>query len=143
MALKHSLGLRNFLLDSGMQTAFDTNGRIAVYTGAQPANPDTNASGTKLGTLVFSSDAFGAASGGGISLAAVTSDTSADATGTAGWFRIYNNGEDPDTVTPATGAQTAQRRLDGTIGTDMLMDNTSVTAGGTIAMSGWTYNAPT
>lgn len=140
MALKHSVGLANFCLDNGIQTAFNTNGRIAIYTGSQPANADTNASGTKLGTLTLSSDAFASATGRAVALAAVTSDTSADASGTAGWFRIYNNGDDPDTVTAATGAQTTQRRLDGTIGSDMAIDNASVVAGGTIALSGWSYN---
>lgn len=139
MALKHSLGLRNFALDNGMQTAFETNGRLNIYTGSQPANADTNASGTLLATLTLSAGSFSAASGGAIALAAVTSDTSADASGTAGWFRFYNNGDDPATVTAATGAQTTQRRLDGTIGSDMSIDNASIVAGGTVALSGWSY----
>jgi hypothetical protein len=142
MALKHSLGLRNFCLDTGMQTAFETTGRLNIYSGTQPANADTNSSGTLLATLTLSAGSFSAATGGGIALAAVTSDTSADATGTAGWFRFYLSAENPDTVTAATGAQTTQRRLDGTIGTDMAIDNASIVAGGTVALSGWTYNYP-
>lgn len=140
MALKHSTGLKNFLLDSGIGTAFDTTGRLNIYTGPQPATPDTAASGTLLGTLTLSSDAFAAAASGAIALNAVTSDTTADATGTAGWFRFYRTG---DTAPGSAGNGTTDRRLDGTITSDMAMDNTSVIAGGTIALSAWSYNAPT
>ena len=148
MALKHSLGLRNFKNASGMQTAFDTNGRLAIYTGSPPANADSNSTGTKLGTLTLAADAFDAVSGG-MSVNLATGDSSADATGTAGWFRFYINGDDPDTVTAATGTATTQRRLDGTIsasggGGDMLINTVSVVAGGTIdlADAAWTYLEP-
>lgn len=148
MALKHSLGLRNFKNSTGTKTAFDTNGRLAIYTGAPPANADTNASGTKLGTLTLAATAFDAASGG-MAVNLATGDASADATGTAGWFRMYVNGDDPDTVTAATGTLTTQRRLDGTItasggGGDMIINDVSVVAGGTIdlANDAWSYLEP-
>jgi hypothetical protein len=35
-----------------------------------------------------------------------------------------------------------QGRTLGTSGTDMIIDNTSITSGGTLVMSGWTWNAP-
>lgn len=137
MALKHSGGLKNFALDSGIGTAFDGGtGRLNIYTGSQPATADTAASGTLLGTLTLSSDAFAAASSGAIAINAVTSDTSADATGTAGWFRFYRTG---DTAPGSAGNGTTDRRLDGTIGSDMAIDNASIIAGGTIALSGWSY----
>jgi hypothetical protein len=144
MALKHSLGLRNFSMANGMATAFDTNGRLAIYTGSPPTDADSNATGTKLGTLTLPADAFDLVSGG-MSVNLATGDSSADATGTAGWFRFYINGEDPDTVTAATGTATTQRRLDGTVGTsgtDMLINNASVVAGGTIDLAdgAWQYN---
>lgn len=140
MALKHSAGLRNYILDNGMQAAFDGGtGRINVYSGSQPATPDTAASGTLLGTLTLSSDAFAAAASGGIALNAVTSDTSVDATATAGWFRFYRTG---DTAPGSTGNGTTDRRLDGTIGSDMAIDNASLVATGTLALTAWSYNAP-
>ena len=44
--------------------------------------------GTLLATLTFSNPAYGASSSGTAQESAITSDTSADATGTAGVFRI-------------------------------------------------------
>jgi hypothetical protein len=139
MAIRMSTGLANFALDSGLQTAFDTTGRINVYTGAQPATPDTAASGTLLGTLTLSSDAFAAAASKAIALNAVTSDTSADATGTAGYCRFYRTG---DTAPGSAGNGTTDRRMDLLIGTDIAIDNASVVAGGTIALSAWSFNMP-
>jgi hypothetical protein len=135
MAVRTSTGLKNFALDSGLATAFDTTGRINVYTGAQPATADTAASGTLLGTLTLSSDSFAAASSGAIAINSVTSDTSADATGTAGYVRLYRTG---DTAPGSAGNGTTDRRLDLLIGTDISIDNASVVTGGTIALSAYT-----
>jgi hypothetical protein len=135
MAVRLSGGLKNYALDSGLGTAFDTTGRINVYTGTQPATADTAASGTLLGTLTLSADAFAAASSGAIAINSVTSDTSADATGTAGYCRFYRTG---DTAPGSAGNGTTDRRLDLLIGTDISIDNASVVAGGTIALSGYT-----
>ena len=61
---------------------------LRIYTGSAPSNVDDAASGTLLGTLVLSDPAFGAAAdqnpGARAAASAVTSDTSADASGTAG-----------------------------------------------------------
>ena len=105
------------------------------YTGSQPATADTAASGTLLGTLTLSSDAFAAASAGAIAINSVTSDTNADASGTAGYVRFYRTG---DTAPGSAGNGTTDRRLDLLIGTDISIDNASVVAGGTIALSAYT-----
>lgn len=135
MAVRFSTGLKTFALDSGLGTAFDTTGRINVYTGAQPATADTAASGTLLGTLTLSADAFAAASAGAIAINSVTSDTSADATGTAGYVRFYRTG---DTAPGSAGNGTTDRRMDLLIATDISIDNASIVTGGTIALSGFT-----
>jgi len=134
MAVRTSTGLKNYALDSGLGTAFDTTGRINVYSGAQPATADTAASGTLLGTLTLSSDSFAAASSGAIAINAVTSDTSADATATAGYVRLYRTG---DTAPGSAGNGTTDRRLDLLIGTDISIDNSSIVTGGTIALSAY------
>lgn len=136
MAIRRSIGLRNYIISSGFKSAFDGGtGRINVYTGAQPATAEVAASGTLLGTLTLSSTAFGAPSGGATALASVTSDTSADNTGTAGWCRFYLTGD----TAPGSTASSTDKRMDLLIGTDISIDNASVVAGGTIALSGWTY----
>lgn len=112
-------------------------GYIEVRTGAQPATANTAASGTLLATLPLSATAFGAATTASPSVAtaaAITSDTVADATGTAGWFRAYSGGATAviDGSVTATGG-----------GGDMELDSTSVVAGGTVAVSAWTVSHPT
>lgn len=134
--------MRNFALDSGIATAFDTDGRINIYTGSIVSTGDTAATGTLLGTLTLSSDAFGAASSGAITAAAITSDTSADASGTAGYFIMYKNSH----TAPSSTASGTDRRLVGTCGTsgaDLNFDTVTFVAGGTIAVSSFVLTHPT
>jgi len=129
--------------DSGIATAFDTTGRINIYTGAQPATADTAASGTLLGTLTLAADSAGAAASGVVTFATITSDTSADASGTAGYARFYRTG---DTAPGTVGNGTTDRRLDCNIalttGGDINFDNITFVAGGTIAISSLTITQP-
>lgn len=116
------------LLDAGTGA-----GIIRIYTGSQPASANDAASGTLLGTLTCSDPAFGNASTGVATASAITSDTSADATGTAGWFRAL----DSDANTVLDGSITATGG-----GGDMTLDSVSIVAGGTIAVTSWTVTAP-
>lgn len=136
MAVRLSTGLKTFALTSGLATAFDGGtGRINVYSGAQPATADTAASGTLLGTLTLASDAFAAPASGAMAINTVTSDTSADASGTAGYVRFFLTGE---TAPGSAGNGTTDKRLDLLIGTDIAIDNATIVSGGTIALSGYT-----
>lgn len=106
-------------------------GTIRIRTGTQPTNVGDADSGTLLGTLTFSATAFGASSSGTATAASITSDTSADASGTATQFRVY------------TGAGVAHS--DGTCGLgsgDMSFDNNVIVAGGVIACSSFTVTVP-
>jgi hypothetical protein len=120
------------LLDGGAGAGY-----IEIRTGSQPATVATAASGTLLGTLTLSDPAFGNATTASPSVAtasAITSDTNADATGTAGWFRAYDSAGTAiiDGSVSATGG-----------GGDLTLDSTSIIAGGTIAMTSWTISMPT
>lgn len=100
-------------------------------TGAQPADPDATETGTLLGTNTMADPAFGAAADDGdgtcsLTAAAITDDSSADATGTAAYFRIGATG---------TGADD---HVDGTIGTsgaDLNMNTVSYVSGSTISIT--------
>lgn len=112
-------------------------GHIEIRTGAQPADVQTPATGTLLGTLVLSNPAFGAATSANpaVSTAAtITGDSSADASGTAGWYRGYdsNNNAVIDGAITATGG-----------GGEMELDDTNIVAGGTITVTSWTVSMPT
>lgn len=113
------------LIDSGGA------GTIRIRTSTQPTNVGDADSGTLLGTLTFSATAFGASSTGVATAAAITSDTNADASGTATQFRIYNG--------------SAAIHSDGTCGTsgaELNFDNNVIVAGGTIAISSFTVTTP-
>src|SRR5690606_35525721 len=96
---------------------------IKIYTASQPTNPDVAVSAqTLLATLTCSDPAFGSAAddspGGKATADTITADSSADATGTAAWFRA------------ATSAGTAV--IDGSAGTssaDLVLNTVSIVAG--------------
>lgn len=139
MAIAHSTGLKNFNLDSGWKTAMNTTGVIDIYTGSAPG-PDAAVTGTLLGTLGLAATAFGAAASGVSTAGAISSDTSADATGTAGYWRMRLSGD-------ATGISTTLKRLEGTVtatggGGDMQLNSVSIALGGTIALTAMTYTHP-
>lgn len=106
---------------------------LDVRTGAQPADPDTAATGTLLATLTFSDPAFGAASdgnpGGLLTASSITQDSSADATGTAGYFRIRATG---------TGADDVADGECGTSGSDLNFNTTSITSGSAVSITSLT-----
>lgn len=143
MAISISGAVQNALLDGTFDTAFDGGtGRINIYTGAKPADPDLAATGTLLATLTLATDAFGAASSGTVTFGTITSDTSADASGTAGWARIYNN----DETAPGSAGGAGDHRIDmtaGDVGTeDLVFDTAEIVAGGTVAISSLTLTMP-
>jgi len=115
-----------------------TPGIISIYSGAQPATTLTADSGTKLSTLTLSSTAFAAATNAtsnGIATATantITSDTSAAATGTAGYFRLKT----------ATGGTTIVQGNVGTSGCDMNLNTTSINAGDTVAITSFLITLP-
>lgn len=113
---------------------------ICGYTGAQPADPDTPASGTKLFTLVCSDPAFGGASdadpGATATASSITDDSSADDTGTLGYCRASSTND---------GATPLDDHLDGEAGTsgaDFNFNTVSIVAGATVSLSSWTVTMP-
>lgn len=108
-------------------------GTLRIFTGAQPANPATAPSGTLLGTLTMSDPAFGNAASGVATAAPITGDSSADATGTAGWARI------------ADSSGTAIIDMSVTVsggGGDLQLDSVNIVAGGAINVTSLTVTMP-
>lgn len=131
MALQFSVSVRNSRLDS-IESTVGTSAILRIRTGAPPANCATADSGTTLATLNLPSDWMTAASGGSKSLSGVWQDSAADATGTAGHFRIYDS----------TGLTC---HLQGTVtitggGGDMELDNTSIAVGQQVTVTTFTLN---
>ena len=107
-------------------------GTIKIYTATIPTDANTALGAqTLLATLTFSATAFGAASNGVATASAITSDSSADATGTAAWARI------------ASGAGTTIMDVTvGTSGDDINFNTVAFVAGASIAISALTYTQP-
>lgn len=92
MALKFSTTLRNSRADA-ITTAVGGSGLLRIYDGTRPAGPGTAVtSQVLLAELTCNATFAAAASGGVLTLNAITQDSSANATGTATWFRIVTSG---------------------------------------------------
>jgi len=123
---------RNAMCDAAVDRL--DSGTIAIRTGSPPTNVGDASSGTLLGTCTFGATAFGAASTGTATANAITSDTSADNSGTAGYFRVYPNGAG-DTAADWQGTC-------GTASVDLVFDNATIVAGGIIAITSMTFTMP-
>lgn len=128
---KVSAATRNAELDA-LSVLLD-GGFLDIYDGAQPTNPDTAiGSQVKLASLLLNADFAPAASAGVLTANAITSDTSADATGTAAWFRCFKS----DHTTAV---------CDGTVGTssaDAIINSTAISAGALVACTAMTITLP-
>lgn len=107
------------------------NGYLRIYDGTQAATADT-AIGAQvlLAELRFNATAAPAASGGVLTFNAITADSSANASGTASWFRALKS--DGTTVV-----------MDGSVGTataNMIIATTTITAAQTVSCSSFTHD---
>jgi len=108
-------------------------GSCAIRTGAPPANVADADTGTLLGTLLFAATAFGTSSSGTATANTITSDTNADASGDAGHFRVKSGAG--TTIFQGTAGNAGDTP-------DMVFDNKSIVAGGTISCSAMTVTVP-
>lgn len=91
MAFTLTAAQKNAALDSALPSGLNS-GLLRIYSGTAPANADASLSGnTQLAELTLGSTAFAAASAGSKSANTIADDTSADATGTATFFRLLNS----------------------------------------------------
>jgi len=102
--MKLATATRNKMLD-GITTAAGASALLNLYSGTQPTDANTSLSGnTLLAQLTCNSTFAPGASSGVLTLNSITSDSDADATGTATFFRLLKS--DATTVV-----------MDGTVGT--------------------------
>lgn len=127
MPLSFDATVRNAMLDA-ITTQIGSNALLRFYDGTRPATG--GAATTLLAELTCNATFAPSASGGVLTLNAITSDTSANATGTATWFRILTSG--------------AAFKVDGNVGTsgsDLNMNTVAFVSGATIAVSSFTITA--
>jgi len=124
MAVQYSVTLRNNQLDQ-IESTIGASAILLIFPGAPPANCAAADSASPLATLTLPASWLDPAAAGVVAKAGTWQDTSADATGTAGHFRIKNSA---GTVC----------HMQGTVGlsaSDMIVDSTSFTAGQSFSIS--------
>jgi hypothetical protein len=129
MALQFSIGVRNARLDA-VETTVGTSPILKIRTGAAPANCAAADSGTALAVLTLPSDWMSNAASASKALSGTWEDTSADATGTAAHFRLYDSG---GSTCHAQGTVTATGG-----GGDMTLDNTSIATAQDVKVTAFT-----
>jgi hypothetical protein len=122
---------------TGLAEALGASPKIRIYNGAAPANAAAAlVSNTQLGELVMAATPFSSFTDTGTAArataAAIASDVSADATGTATFFRILNNAGTTVIAQGSVGIATA----------DLILNTVSITAGSTISITSATIDLP-
>ena len=132
MTIQFSGAVRDASNDA-IEATIGTSAILEIRSGAAPASCAAADSGTVLATLNLPSDWMAASSGGVKSKSGTWEDTSADAAGTAGHFRIKNSGGSTchvqGTIT-ATGG-----------GGDLQLDNTNIAAGQQVTITAFSFTA--
>lgn len=131
MAVQFNVATRNARLDQ-IESLNGTSCSLEIRSGSPPANCATAGTGTILATINLPSDWMTAASSGSKSINGTWTDASADNTGTAGHFRVYNSQATKDNTTCF---------MQGTVGTsatDMIVNSTSFVAGNSFTVNTFT-----
>jgi hypothetical protein len=125
MSIAYAETLRNSMLDEITALA-GASALLRIYDGSRPATGGTAT--TLLAELTCNATFAAGASGGILTLNAITQDSSANATGTATWFRIVaSNG--------------TTHVLDGDVGTsssDLNLTTTSIVATQPVSITSFT-----
>lgn len=122
MAIALSATLRNNRADQITSFA-GASALLRIYNGTRPATAGTAT--TLLAELTCNATFAPSASGGVLTLNAITQDSSANATGTATWFRIVKS----DGTTFVMDGDV------GTSGSDLNLNTTSLVSGGPVAVT--------
>jgi hypothetical protein len=106
--------------------ALANNGYLRIYDGTQAATADT-AIGAQvlLAELRMNATAFGAAVAGVITAAAITPDSSANASGNASWFRLLKS----DGTTPLWDGSA------GTTSADLILNSIAISIGAQVSVT--------
>jgi len=128
MTVQFSDAVRNAMGNS-IESTIGTSAILKIFDGTKPADCATADAGTVLATLNLPSDWMAAFSGGVGAKAGTWQDASADATGTAQYYRLYASDgttcHEQGTVTVTSG------------GGDLEVQNTSINAGQPVTITTW------
>ncbi len=132
MTIQLSVAVRNARLDA-IETAIGTAPILRIRDGSQPANCAAADSGTVLAEMTLPSDWMNAAASGAKTKLGTWQDASANASGTAGHWRLY---ESTGTTCHAQGSCTASGG-----GGDMELDDVTPSSGQAVTVTLWTLTS--
>lgn len=129
--LNYSDAVRNAKMDA-ITTYAGNAALLRIYDGTQPTDADT-AIGAQvlLAELTCGSPLASGASNGVLTLGSITQDSSANATGTAAWFRLVK----------ADGTTVVMDGTVGTSGSDLNLTSTSITSGVAVSVTSFVITA--
>lgn len=133
MTIQLSTSIRNTMVDA-ITAAAGSNAILRLYDGTIPSSVANSITGNLLAELTCNATFAPSASGGVITLNAITPDSSANASGTATHFRLWqSNGTTP--VLQGTVGEASS-------GADMILNSTSIIVNVSVTISGATLTAP-
>lgn len=131
MALQYNTATRNAIL-APLISQIGNAALLRIYDGVKPADVAAPVTGNMLAELSFASPPATAPSGGVLTFSPVTSDLSANASGVATHFRIYQS----------DGTTAVMQGDVGTSGSDLNLDNVNIMSGTTVAVTSIKITAP-
>lgn len=130
--LKYSVALKNSQ-EAAIRTSLGASALINIYSGTQPASPDTAITSQVLLATLTAGATFGTESGGVETLNAITAGTGTAGAGAGGtlatWFRMTTSG--------------GTAHVDGTVGTsgcDLNLGSATISTGVQVSVSSWTLS---
>lgn len=127
MTLSYTTTIRSNRMTQVLNAVGDA-GFIKIYSGSVPANVAASLGAAVLLAQLTTATPFGTVTSGVLTLGTVTSDSSADNTGTASFYRQTDSG----------GTAQIQGSV-GTSGADMNLNTTAIVAGATVSITSGTY----
>ena len=112
-----------------ISTSIGATSKIKIYSGTAPSKTAAP-TGTLLSTLTPSAT-FGTSTTGVLTAGAITSDSSAAASGTPGYYRIIDGSTDDGTHTQVQGSCG--------VGSGDINFSSTIASGGTVAITSLTY----
>lgn len=132
MTVSYSVAVRNAQLDA-VESTIGTSAVLILWNGAMPAGTANANVGTAVATMNLPSDWMNNAANGTKAKAGTWNDSSADASATVNYFRIY------DSTATTCGMQGTVTISGG--GGDMTLDNNVVASGQSITITTFTITA--
>ena len=134
MTISYTTTVRNAMLDALIAQA-GNGALLRIYDGTPPASANAALAGNTLLAELTCGTPFAPAASGGVATAnAISNDPSANATGTASFFRVYQS----------DGTTVVGQGSVGTSGQDLNLNTLSIVVGGPVAVSSlvWTAGNP-